>query len=83
MILDQSISNNDRKVDNDYQRSVWITLGMTGQFVNEKEIEMQRPLAANNSEVERVGPRWYFELLNPQTKESKKIYYSLISGFLC
>lgn len=74
MILDQSISNNDRKVDNDYQRSVWITLGMTGQFVNEKEIEMQRPLAAN-SEVERVGPRWYFELLNPQTKESKKIYY--------
>ena len=64
----------DHEVDNDYQRSVWITLGMTGQFVNEKEIEMQRPLAAN-SEIERVGPRWYFELLNPQTKESKKIYY--------
>lgn len=48
----------------DYQRSIWITLGMSGQFVNEG--------------VHREDPRfarWFLELLDPATSQMRKVYY--------
>ena len=59
---------------NDYQRSIWITLGMSGHFVNEKEAANPKPLASN-SDLERVGPRWYMELMDMNTIGSRKIYF--------
>ena len=50
--------------DDDYCRSIWITLGMTGQFVNEK-IHNQDPRFA----------RWYLDLLDVETGSSHKVYY--------
>ncbi|KAG7369864.1 uracil-DNA glycosylase [Nitzschia inconspicua] len=56
--------------DDDYQRSIWITLGMTGRFVNEAA-HFQDPSYA----------RWCLELMDPaeafqsRTKATNKIYY--------
>ncbi|KAL3782292.1 hypothetical protein ACHAW5_010594 [Stephanodiscus triporus] len=79
IVLDQEKgeSCNDNEIDSDRQRSIWITLGMTGQFVNEKEVQKPKPLASN-SYVERLSGsdiRWYFELMNTHTKELRRIYY--------
>lgn len=52
----------------DFQRSIWITLGMTGRLVNEAEHKR------NNRHS-----RWYLELLNVQEQPTngamKRIYY--------
>jgi formamidopyrimidine-DNA glycosylase len=50
--------------DDDYQRSIWITLGMSGRFMSEK--------------AHREDPRfarWFMELLDPTTDQIRKIYY--------
>jgi len=73
LILDDGITQSTDN-DLDYQRSIWITLGMTGQFINEKDIEKPKPIASN-SDRPKSGPRWYFELMDPTTKERRKIYY--------
>ena len=72
LILDDGITKSTGD-NSDYQRSIWITLGMTGQFINEKDIEKPKPIASN-SDRPKSGPRWYFELVDP-TKEKRKIYY--------
>ena len=78
LVLDQGRQNDNNVTENyaedDYQRSIWITLGMTGQFANDKEVENPKPLASN-SDKERSGPRWYIELMDTQTKETRRIYY--------
>jgi len=56
--------NND---DDDFQRSIWITLGMTGKFLNERAHE-------------RAGPRharWYLELADVQRQQSRQEGLSL------
>jgi uracil-DNA glycosylase len=50
--------------DEDYQRSLWITLGMTGQFVNES-VHMEDPKYA----------RWMLVLLDVATGRTHNIYY--------
>jgi uracil-DNA glycosylase len=50
--------------EDDFQRSIWITLGMSGRFVNEQN-HQQNPRFA----------RWYLELLDLSTNRSFKIYY--------
>jgi len=74
LILDDGRITQSTDENSDYQRSIWITLGMTGQFINEKDIETPKPIASN-SDRPKSGPRWYFELLDPTTKERRKIYY--------
>lgn len=66
LILDNGQNNsNTATADNDdYQRSIWITLGMTGQFVNEDRI--------NDASSE---PRWYMELMDVTTHKRRRIYY--------
>ena len=71
LILDDGITQSTDN-DLDYQRSIWITLGMTGQFIN--DIEKPKPVASN-SDRPKSGPRWYFELMDQTTKERRKIYY--------
>ncbi len=73
LILDHGNKTVD-EASNDYQRSIWITLGMSGHFVNEIEAANPKPLASN-SDMERVGPRWYMELNDVQTHRPRKIYF--------
>ncbi|KAL7552963.1 hypothetical protein ACHAWF_016194 [Thalassiosira exigua] len=58
----------------DYQRSIWITLGMTGQFANEEDVSNPKPVASSSDRA-RSGPRWYMQLMDTQTKQSRKVYY--------
>jgi formamidopyrimidine-DNA glycosylase len=62
MTLDNG--NNPPAADDDYQRSIWVTLGMSGQFVTEK-VHKQNPRFA----------RWYIELLDVDSMDSRKVYY--------
>jgi uracil-DNA glycosylase len=49
---------NDDADDDDYQRSIWITLGMTGQFLNEASHLMDPSFC-----------RWYMELMDVDTEK--------------
>lgn len=62
---DGSYSNSDQTND-DFQRSIWITLGLSGRFANEKEV--------NNKNV-GPPPRWYFEFWDVTSQSSRKIFY--------
>ena len=59
--------------EDDFQRSIWFTLGMTGQFASADEIE-NKPVASNKDRA-KSGPRWVMELIDTQTKQPRKIYY--------
>lgn len=50
--------------DLDYQRSIWITLGMTGRFVSQE---------AHDEDTRHA--RWFLELMNVDTGDIKRIYY--------
>ncbi len=58
--------------DSDYQRSIWITLGMTGRFVNEEDVNRPR---ASNSDRKGADPRWFFETMDVNNGHKRKIYY--------
>lgn len=51
--------------DTDFARSIWVTLGMTGHFVNE-ETHQRDPRFA----------RWYVEFLDLESGSTKKIYFN-------
>ncbi len=58
--------------DNDFYRSIWITLGMSGRFLRD-------PFEQDDRGTSHNQPRWYFEFLdekehNPD-KITRKIYY--------
>ena len=61
MVLDDGKNPPDEK---DFCRSIWITLGMTGQFVNEKVHQQDQRFA-----------RWYLELLDVNSGTFRKVYY--------
>ena len=50
--------------DSDYERSIWITLGMTGKFLTEKESQESGNI-----------PRWHLDLLDIQSGRRTKIMY--------
>ena len=59
----QQLITNNADDDDDYQRSIWITLGMTGKFVNEQlhnhTILLQQSKNKNkNGNKEDTGARW-------------------------
>ena len=61
-----SIVKNDTKNNSskdDYKRSIWITLGMTGRFINDHQ---------SNAEE---NARWVFHFLHPTSQTIRKIYY--------
>ena len=60
--------NNDEEEEED-ERSVWITLGMSGQFINEKEEERRR---STGYYEKRVGPRWYLQLYNDNEEQEEE-----------
>jgi len=64
MILDDGKNPPAYTKGDGYQRSIWITLGMTGRFVNE-HIHLQDPRYA----------RWMIEVLDPHTERIRKIFY--------
>ena len=69
LILDEG---NVTSKDVDYQRSIWITLGMTGRFVNEEDVNKPR---ASNRDTPGSDPRWFFETLDTSNGQRRKIYY--------
>ncbi|KAL3934638.1 MAG: hypothetical protein SGBAC_009686 [Bacillariaceae sp.] len=48
----------------DFARSIWVTLGMSGQFLNENAHEQDPRFA-----------RWYLEVLDTDSGSTRKIYY--------
>ena len=58
-----SAANNNKDHD-DFQRSIWITLAMSGRFV-----------AESAHKVDPTHARWYMSLLDPETGQVKRIYY--------
>jgi len=75
MSLDQGKIKDDMDIDkDDYHRSIWITLGMSGRFVRDTfNVEKE------DDGTSHKQPRWYFEfvdelLMNPD-KKSKKVFY--------
>lgn len=76
LTLDEGAKANHSESDNDYQRSIWITLGMTGRFSNEEEMNkaLKKPLASN-SDRQKVGPRWFMEMMDNETRQKRKLYY--------
>jgi len=72
LVMDQG--KDDAESSDDYQRSIWVTLGMTGQFAKEEDISNPKPVASNSDRA-KSGPRWCMELIDTQTKKSRKIYY--------
>lgn len=73
MVLDEgkNAATNDDE-DPDYQRSIWITLGMTGRFVNEADANKPR---ASNSDRQGSDPRWFFETMDVTNGQKRKIYF--------
>ncbi len=69
LILDEG---NVTSKDADYQRSIWLTLGMTGRIVNEEDVNKPR---ASNSDKTGSDPRWFFETLDTSNGQRRKIYY--------
>jgi formamidopyrimidine-DNA glycosylase len=61
---DTAADDDDDDDGDDYQRSLWVTLGMTGQFVNEN-IHQEDPRFA----------RWYLELMDVESGSTHKVYY--------
>lgn len=64
IVLDNGNNEALTEKDDDFQRSIWITLGMSGRFVSES-------VHSQNS----AYARWYLELLDQETNKKRKIYY--------
>jgi formamidopyrimidine-DNA glycosylase len=63
--LDTTVENSAKDGDaNDFLRSIWVTLGMTGQFVSETVHESDPRYA-----------RWYLEMMDVESGATYKIYY--------
>ena len=76
---DAIIMTSDNDKDDDVkERSIWITLGMSGQFLNEKEEERRR---STGYYEKRVGPRWYLQLYNEEDQKRIKIFYQDARNF--
>jgi uracil-DNA glycosylase len=82
----KEIEDEDEENEEDFYRSIWVTLGMTGRFV--REARMEEHVANNGNEATATGrtsklPRWYLEFLdeneslnqNGSAPTTKKIYY--------
>ena len=65
IVLDDGSNMNPRKRrSDDFQRSIWITLGMTGQFVNE-QVHQQDPRFV----------RWCLDIMDVASNEFRKVSY--------
>ena len=68
MLLDRGGRAPPDEDDDDFARSIWITLGMSGRFVNQAVHE------AGTRQQQKMA-RWYLELHNDETGKRTRIYY--------
>ncbi len=70
LTLDNGLVNKNES-DDDFLRSIWITLGMSGRFVSSPFHN------ANDDGTTHNQARWYFEFLDERLDEPKmrRIYY--------
>ena len=68
IVLDKGAATgrHDNETDDDFLRSIWITLAMTGRFVSE---------AMHDAGDNTIHARWYMSLLNTETGKIRRIYY--------
>ena len=73
---DKDEPNNNNHDDDDWQRSIWITLGLTGKFVSQTVHDQQF------SPTEQAKARWYLEVVdvnesfeNANHSRRRRIYY--------
>jgi len=66
ILLDEGGKEELVQNDADFQRSIWITLGMTGRFLSE----------AANAQDDRYA-RWFMELLDMTSGELKRILFMM------
>lgn len=71
LTLDRGLVNNNKN-DDDFLRSIWITLGMSGRFVTSPFFHN-----TNDDGTTHNQARWYFEFLDERLDEPKmtRIYY--------
>ena len=72
IVLDRGSDATRYDNTDDYQRSIWITLGMTGRFVNEEDVNKPR---ASNNDREGSEPRWCFKIMNITNGQTRTIYF--------
>merc|ERR1719469_1599650 len=72
IVLDNGVdpSSCEHDIDNDYLRSMWITLGMSGRFYNEKDVDKKS-----------TSLRWYLEFWDWKANKIRRIYYIDPRGF--
>jgi uracil-DNA glycosylase/DNA-formamidopyrimidine glycosylase len=68
MLLDNGKQGARVNEDDDFARSIWITLGMTGKFLNHNVWE-------SLPRYQQDEARWYVELCNISTGKRTRIYY--------
>jgi len=68
--VDDGSGNSEALTNTDFQRSIWITLGMTGRFLHE-----------NNDESDTNKSRWYFEFWDTNNQSLRRIYYNDTRNF--
>lgn len=64
IVLDNGAKQPTNNNTTDFQRSIWITLGMSGRFLNEER-----------HEADPRHARWYLSLFMPNKQEPRRIYY--------
>jgi len=75
MTLDNGL---DPISNEDYLRSIWITLGMSGRFASDAFVNAEKD---NDDGTKHSSPRWFFEFLDEEKgkdnegKKMKRIYY--------
>lgn len=69
----QNNEGNDKDISDDYLRSIWITLGMSGRFINDSVASVATTIGKE--------PRWYMEYLDLDTMTTRKIYYQDTRNF--
>jgi len=77
MILDDGNSSavaGNAVEESDYLRSIWITLGMSGRFLSETANSADNYMHEYGNGAED-GARWYLDFFNPNTDQTKRIYY--------
>ena len=80
MTLDQGKIKSNQVVDEDFHRSIWITLGMSGRFQRDTFLSEKEDDGTLHKQ-----PRWYFEFLDEgehnEEKKTRKIFYYDIRNF--
>mmetsp|Transcript_26570 Transcript_26570/g.59021 ORF Transcript_26570/g.59021 Transcript_26570/m.59021 type:complete len:726 (-) Transcript_26570:254-2431(-) len=61
--------------NNDYLRSIWITLGMSGRFVSEAADSAENYMHNYSNNSIDDSARWFLDFYDPDSERTRRIYY--------